>query len=76
MDNEIKETPASVNALKAIEQLTLFALRQKLIEPADLDYSRNVLLEQFGFSEPYFGETSDSAGGSANPSGCTNRLRI
>jgi len=56
MDNEIKETPASVNALKAIEQLTLFALRQKLIEPADLDYSRNVLLEQFGFSEPYFGE--------------------
>jgi len=56
MDNENTATPAALKALHAIEQLTLFALRQGMIAPADLDYSRNVLLEQFGFSEPYFGE--------------------
>ncbi|WP_379133260.1 UDP-glucose--hexose-1-phosphate uridylyltransferase [Paenibacillus sp. sgz500958] len=56
MDNENKTTPAELNALQAIEQLTLFAERRGLIEAADVDYSRNVLLEQFGFSEPFFGE--------------------
>lgn len=40
-------------ALKAIERLTAFALREKLLEEADGDYGRNRLLEQFGFDEPY-----------------------
>ncbi|CAM4357468.1 UDP-glucose--hexose-1-phosphate uridylyltransferase [Saccharibacillus endophyticus] len=40
-------------ALKAIERLTAFALREKLLEEADGDFGRNRLLEQFGFDEPY-----------------------
>lgn len=56
MDNETTATPSALKALQAIEQLILFAERQNLIEPADIDYSRNVLLEQFEFSEPFFGE--------------------
>lgn len=56
MNNENKLTPAAHKALHAIEQLVLFAQRQQLIAPADEDYSRNVLLEQFGFNEPYVGD--------------------
>ncbi|WP_229522399.1 UDP-glucose--hexose-1-phosphate uridylyltransferase [Paenibacillus monticola] len=53
MPKENETTPATQKALYAIEQLVLFALHQSLIAPADLDYSRNELLDQFGFSEPY-----------------------
>jgi UDPglucose--hexose-1-phosphate uridylyltransferase len=44
------------NALIAIGRLVRFALERGLIEPTDEDYSRNQLLEMFGFSEPYLGE--------------------
>ncbi|WP_342410583.1 UDP-glucose--hexose-1-phosphate uridylyltransferase [Paenibacillus sp. FSL R10-2778] len=60
MHNENKITPAGQKALHAIEQLVLFALRQQLIAPSDEDYSRNVLLEQFGFSEPHVGDIDQS----------------
>jgi UDPglucose--hexose-1-phosphate uridylyltransferase len=51
----IDRTPEQQEALHAIERLVAFALQNKLIEEADRDYSRNLLLEQFGFSEPYDG---------------------
>ncbi|QWU17717.1 UDP-glucose--hexose-1-phosphate uridylyltransferase [Paenibacillus sophorae] len=47
-------------ALHAIEQLVMFASRRRLIEPSDTDYSRNMLLEQFRFSEPYTGKVDDT----------------
>ncbi|NGZ73733.1 UDP-glucose--hexose-1-phosphate uridylyltransferase [Saccharibacillus alkalitolerans] len=50
------ETSGSVSreeALKAIERLTAFALREKLLEEEDADFGRNRLLEQLGFDEPY-----------------------
>lgn len=50
-----ERTPEQQEALHAIERLVLFALRKQLIEEADRDYGRNLLLEQFGFSEPYDG---------------------
>ncbi|MCJ8011652.1 UDP-glucose--hexose-1-phosphate uridylyltransferase [Paenibacillus sp. KQZ6P-2] len=43
-------------ALQAIERLVRFALERRLIEPLDEDYSRNLLLELFSFSEPYLGD--------------------
>ncbi|MFB5268067.1 UDP-glucose--hexose-1-phosphate uridylyltransferase [Paenibacillus enshidis] len=43
-------------ALEAIERLTAFATSRGLIEEADIDYSRNLLLERFGFDEPFAGE--------------------
>ncbi|MBT2288653.1 UDP-glucose--hexose-1-phosphate uridylyltransferase [Paenibacillus albidus] len=60
MDNENRLTPAALKAQQAIEQLVQFALQRELIQPADYDYSRNVLLEQFSFSEPYAGEIEDA----------------
>ncbi|CAM3326491.1 MULTISPECIES: UDP-glucose--hexose-1-phosphate uridylyltransferase [Saccharibacillus] len=42
-------------ALRAIDRLTAFSLREGLLEAADEDYGRNRLLEQFGFDEPYAG---------------------
>lgn len=48
-------TVSREEALKAIDRLTAFALREKLLEEADGDYGRNRLLEQFGFDEPYAG---------------------
>lgn len=51
-------------ALYAIEQLVAFAQNRGLIGLQDTDYSRNLLLEQFGFSEPYSGE---EAGGITAP---------
>ncbi|MDO7908139.1 UDP-glucose--hexose-1-phosphate uridylyltransferase [Paenibacillus sp. JX-17] len=44
------------DVLHAIERLVLYALQTGLIEEPDRDYARNLLLEQFGFSEPYLGE--------------------
>lgn len=46
-------TTQEQEALQAIERLVAFALEHRLIEPLDEDYSRNLLLELFGFSEPY-----------------------
>ncbi|MGQ3479350.1 UDP-glucose--hexose-1-phosphate uridylyltransferase [Paenibacillus sp. TY11] len=43
------------SALYAVEQLVAFVQKRGLIGPQDTDYSRNLLLEQFGFSEPYSG---------------------
>lgn len=40
----------------AIEQLLHYALEQGLFEEADLDYTRNRLLELFSFDEPFAGE--------------------
>ncbi|AIQ16890.1 galactose-1-phosphate uridylyltransferase [Paenibacillus sp. FSL H7-0357] len=60
MPNDINTAPAGEKALHAIEQLVLFALHQELIQPADVDYSRNELLDQFGFSEPYALEFSET----------------
>lgn len=60
MPNDINTAPAGEKALHAIEQLVLFALNQELIQPADVDYSRNELLDQFGFSEPYALEFSET----------------
>lgn len=48
-------TAGAQSALQAIDRLTGFAAKQGLIEETDYDYSRNLLLEQFGFSEPYAG---------------------
>ncbi|KWX73252.1 UDP-glucose--hexose-1-phosphate uridylyltransferase [Paenibacillus jilunlii] len=60
MDNEKSAAPAAQKALHAIEQLVLFASHQQLIQPADADYSRNALLDQFGFSEPYAAEFTEA----------------
>lgn len=49
-------TTEQTKALTAIEQLVRFALERGLIESVDEDYARNLLLEMFGFSEPYLGE--------------------
>ncbi|MFC3750042.1 UDP-glucose--hexose-1-phosphate uridylyltransferase [Paenibacillus sp. GCM10012306] len=60
MDNEKITAASGQEALHAIEQLVLFALRQDLIKPADVDYSRNLLLDQFGFTEPFAGEVDQA----------------
>ncbi|MGG4342884.1 UDP-glucose--hexose-1-phosphate uridylyltransferase [Paenibacillus lautus] len=52
-------TPESKQVLHAIEMLVRFALHKGLIKEADADYSRNLLLEDFGFSEPYGDEVND-----------------
>ncbi|MBE0342212.1 galactose-1-phosphate uridylyltransferase, partial [Paenibacillus sp. 28ISP30-2] len=61
--HDIDET-VQQSALYAIEQLVAFAQNRGLIGPQDTDYSRNLLLEQFGFSEPYSG---GEAGGITAP---------
>ncbi|MFK4344118.1 UDPglucose--hexose-1-phosphate uridylyltransferase [Paenibacillus sp. RC62] len=61
--HDIDETVQQA-ALYAIEQLVAFAQNRGLIGLQDTDYSRNLLLEQFGFSEPYFG---GEAGGITAP---------
>jgi len=53
--NEANGTTEQRQALIAIEQLIRFALERRLIEPLDEDYGRNLLLDLFGFSEPYLG---------------------
>ncbi|MBW4085510.1 UDP-glucose--hexose-1-phosphate uridylyltransferase [Paenibacillus sp. S150] len=60
MNNDNNAASASEKALHAIEQLVLFAAHQQLIQPADADYSRNELLDQFGFSEPYAAEFAEA----------------
>lgn len=53
---ETARTPEQNEVLHAIEQLIQYAFQQKLIEAADEDYSRNLLLHQFQFNEPFDGE--------------------
>lgn len=60
MNNDKSAAPAAQKALHAIEQLVLFAQHQGLIQPADIDYSRNELMDQFGFSEPYAQEFTEA----------------
>lgn len=52
--HDIDET-VQQSALYAVEQLVAFAQNKGLVGPQDTDYSRNLLLDQFGFSEPYSG---------------------
>ncbi|MGM1046698.1 MAG: UDP-glucose--hexose-1-phosphate uridylyltransferase [Bacillota bacterium] len=59
MENLTARTPEMEDALHAIERLVLFALRKGLIKEADYDYSRNLLLEDLGFSEPYNGQVNE-----------------
>lgn len=59
MEQETTTVPDEQQVLHAIERLVLFALRQGLIQEADVDYSRNLLLEDFGFSEPYAAEVNE-----------------
>lgn len=54
--SEATRTTPQHEALKAIDLLVSFALQRRLIEPRDEDYSRNLLLELFGFSEPFMGD--------------------
>lgn len=65
MESQTAGTHEAEQALLAIERLVLFALRHGLIEEADMDYSRNLLLEDFSFSEPYDG--NPEAGMSGQP---------
>lgn len=59
MDMTTASTPEAKQALYAIEMLVKYALQKGLIREADVDYSRNLLLEDFGFSEPYLEEVKD-----------------
>ncbi|QOT07936.1 UDP-glucose--hexose-1-phosphate uridylyltransferase [Paenibacillus sp. JNUCC32] len=59
MNAATSSTPESKQVLHAIEMLVRFALHKGLIQAADADYSRNLLLEDFGFSEPYGDEVND-----------------
>ncbi|OKQ00172.1 UDP-glucose--hexose-1-phosphate uridylyltransferase [Paenibacillus sp. P46E] len=60
MNNDNNSAPSVEKALYAIEQLVGFAIHKQLIQPADVDYSRNELLDQFGFSEPYAAEFAEA----------------
>ncbi|WP_418303819.1 UDP-glucose--hexose-1-phosphate uridylyltransferase [Paenibacillus crassostreae] len=46
-------TPEQNKALYAIETIVCFALEHSLIKQEDVDYSRNILMELFQFSEPF-----------------------
>lgn len=56
----INQAVSGEKAQLAIEQLVRFALDRRLIEPADEDYSRNELLDLFGFTEPYAHEFNEA----------------
>ncbi|GMK46475.1 galactose-1-phosphate uridylyltransferase [Paenibacillus glycanilyticus] len=49
-------TVTAAEALVLIDRLVQFALRQGMIEPLDVNYSRNALLDLFKFTEPHEGE--------------------
>lgn len=61
MENLTARTPEISEVLHALECLVLFAQRKGLIQEADYNYSRNLLLEDFGFSEPYDGQVEDES---------------
>ncbi|MBW7461200.1 galactose-1-phosphate uridylyltransferase, partial [Paenibacillus sepulcri] len=56
---EYDQTQDGGEALLLIERLVQFARQRGLIEPLDVYYSRNALLELFGFSEAYEGEVPE-----------------
>lgn len=58
MNAEVNET-LQTEAKRAIERLIRYALEKALIDWWDLDYSRNRLLELFGFDEPYAGREDE-----------------
>lgn len=60
MNAELNEN-LQKDAQHAIERLVHYALEQGLIDWRDLDYSRNRLMELFGFDEPYAGKVDEEA---------------
>ncbi|MBO2943356.1 UDP-glucose--hexose-1-phosphate uridylyltransferase [Paenibacillus sp. F411] len=57
MEQELNQAaPEPYQVLHAIEQLVQFALRQQLIQDSDTDYSRNLLLDLLGYTEPLLEE--------------------
>ncbi|MFC5652836.1 UDP-glucose--hexose-1-phosphate uridylyltransferase [Paenibacillus solisilvae] len=50
------QTPSADETLVLIERLVQFAVQRGLIEALDISYSRNALLDLFGFTEAYDGE--------------------
>ncbi|MDP4095245.1 UDP-glucose--hexose-1-phosphate uridylyltransferase [Paenibacillus sp. P96] len=69
LKNSVSEEQSNLReaALQAIERLTVFAAAHRLIEEADIDYGRNLLLERFGFDEPYAMETDNAVLDSPQP---------
>ncbi|WP_438347041.1 UDP-glucose--hexose-1-phosphate uridylyltransferase [Paenibacillus sp. FA6] len=57
-------TPEQDEVLHAIERLVHFSYQHSLIKQEDIDYSRNMLMELFRFSEPFAGEVDYSHAGS------------
>ena len=53
MDIATTRTPEQDEALHAIERLVQFAFDHHLIKEEDVDYSRNLLMDLFHFSEPF-----------------------
>ncbi|GLX66283.1 UDP-glucose--hexose-1-phosphate uridylyltransferase [Paenibacillus glycanilyticus] len=49
-------TVTAAEALVLIDRLVQFALRQGMIEPLDVNFSRNALLDLFKFTEPHEGD--------------------
>jgi UDPglucose--hexose-1-phosphate uridylyltransferase len=60
-------TPHAGEALILIERLVQFALQRGMIEPLDAYYSRNALLDLFGFTEAYEGDVPEERLESAVP---------
>ncbi|MEC0176136.1 UDP-glucose--hexose-1-phosphate uridylyltransferase [Paenibacillus favisporus] len=59
--------PLKEQALQAIDRLVRFALDHRLIQAEDADYSRNLLLDLFGASEPSLSEAEPEAADSPQP---------
>ncbi|OZB90591.1 UDP-glucose--hexose-1-phosphate uridylyltransferase [Paenibacillus sp. XY044] len=59
--------PLKEQALQAIDRLVRFALDHRLIQAEDTDYSRNLLLDMFGVSEPSLSGTEPEAADSPQP---------
>ena len=60
MTNVSETISGAERAQYAFVRLLGFASHDRLFEPEDLDYSRNLLLDQFGFTEPYAGEVEET----------------
>ncbi|WP_168119752.1 UDP-glucose--hexose-1-phosphate uridylyltransferase [Paenibacillus sp. HB172176] len=71
MNTKEQAAPTPEEALLLIERLLQFGLQRGLLRPLDLSYSRNALLDLFGFSEPSSlgapEETLDSPGALLEP---------
>lgn len=63
MNNDMATTTRTSEenaALLAIDHLVQFALDHHLLQDLDTDYSRNLLMDLFGFTEPYAGEEANN----------------